>query len=68
MGLLSINIFCNEYYYYYYQIDVDQNDETAESQGIEAMPTFIFYKKGRKIDSIRGANEAKLREMLAKYA
>lgn len=48
-------------------MDVDKNDETAESQGIQAMPTFIFYKDGKKIDSIRGADESRLKEMIEKY-
>ena len=48
-------------------MDVDKNDETAEGEGIQAMPTFIFYKNGKKIDSLRGANEARLKEMIGKY-
>lgn len=51
----------------FYKVDVDKNDETSESQGIEAMPTFIFYRDGKKVDSLRGANEAKLREMIQRY-
>ncbi|XP_003383163.1 PREDICTED: thioredoxin-like [Amphimedon queenslandica] len=52
----------------FYKVDVDKNDETAERQGIQAMPTFQFFKNGKKIDDMRGANEAKLREMIQKYA
>ena len=46
---------------------MDKNDETAEKEGIQAMPTFKFYKNGKKIDDMRGANEAKLRELIEKY-
>lgn len=51
----------------FYKIDVDTNDETSESEGIQAMPTFIFYREGKRVDSLRGANEAKLREMIERY-
>lgn len=51
----------------FYKIDVDTNDETSESEGIQAMPTFIFYREGKKVDSLRGANEGKLREMIERY-
>jgi pyrrolidone-carboxylate peptidase len=42
--------------------------ETSEAQGIQAMPTFIFYKNGKKVESLRGANEVKLRELIEKFA
>ncbi|CAL1540654.1 unnamed protein product [Lymnaea stagnalis] len=46
------------------KIDVDENDETAESCGISAMPTFHFYKNGKKIDEIVGANHEKIKEKI----
>jgi thioredoxin len=52
----------------FYKVDVDKNDETSEAQGIQAMPTFIFYKNGKKVESLRGANEVKLRELIEKFA
>lgn len=51
----------------FYKVDVDENDETAEANGIQAMPTFIFYRNGKKIDQMSGASEEKLREMITKY-
>ncbi|XP_077869353.1 thioredoxin-like isoform X2 [Saccoglossus kowalevskii] len=47
-------------------IDVDENSETAQSCGVKSMPTFQFYKNGKKIDEFSGASEAKLRETLKK--
>jgi thioredoxin-like negative regulator of GroEL len=32
----------------------DENKETAEAAGIKALPTFQFYKKGEKIDELKG--------------
>jgi thioredoxin len=51
----------------FYKVDVDENDETAEANGISAMPTFMFFKDGKKIDSFSGANEARLKEFIDKY-
>ena len=31
------------------KVDVDENEETAQACGIEAMPTFQFYKGGEKV-------------------
>lgn len=46
------------------KVDVDVNEETAESCGITAMPTFILYKNGQKVAEMTGANEAKLKELI----
>ncbi|XP_076267639.1 thioredoxin-like [Rhynchophorus ferrugineus] len=48
------------------KVDVDQCQETAASQGVSAMPTFIFYKNKAKIDRLQGADptglEAKIQQ------
>ena len=49
------------------QVDVDANSETAQAAGIQAMPTFQFYKGGSKIHEFRGASnellESKIKEL-----
>lgn len=40
----------------FYQIDVDQLSEVAAENGISAMPTFLFFKGGEKVETVRGAN------------
>ena len=47
---------------------MDENDETAESQHIQAMPTFKFFKDGNEIisEKMTGANEAGLRSKIEK--
>ena len=52
------------------KVDVDENDETAEAYKIQAMPTFIFFRGGAQLKDpqpLRGANEAKLRELIEKH-
>ena len=43
------------------KVDVDENDETAESCEVQAMPTFIFFKNKVQIAKIVGADEGKLK-------
>ena len=43
------------------KIDVDANEEAAAACGVQAMPTFQFYKGGVKVGELKGANEGKLR-------
>jgi len=48
------------------KVDVDENEETAEKYEIQAMPTFLIFANGMKVDSMAGANETKIREMINK--
>ena len=43
-------------------MDVDQCQETAASNGVSAMPTFIFFRNKTKIDKIQGADNKALEE------
>jgi len=49
------------------KVDVDECPQTANDNKVQAMPTFMFFKNGQKIDSIRGADpealESKVREL-----
>ena len=46
------------------KVDVDENNETAEACGIEAMPTFQFFKNGAKVDELVGASEQALKDKI----
>jgi hypothetical protein len=35
--------------------------------GIQAMPTFQFYKNGEKLEEMRGADVARLEQLISKY-
>lgn len=49
------------------KIDVDQCQDTAQREGVMAMPTFIFYRNKVKVDMMRGADSAALEEKIKKW-
>ncbi|XP_073480122.1 thioredoxin-like [Aquarana catesbeiana] len=51
---------------FFCKVDVDDVAALSESCGITAMPTFQFYKNATKVAEICGADEAKLKETIAK--
>lgn len=50
------------------KLDVDQCPETAASQGVTAMPTFLFYRNRIKIDRLAGADPAALEAKITQLA
>lgn len=47
------------------KVNVDVADEVASECGIQAMPTFQFFKGGKKVSEVRGADIAKLKAVIA---
>ena len=43
------------------KVNVDTAEEVAREYGISAMPTFILFKDGKKVDDLTGANPEKLK-------
>ena len=43
------------------KVDVDHTGDISEEYGIQAMPTFLFFKDGQKCGQFVGANVAKLK-------
>ncbi|XP_054162034.1 thioredoxin-2-like [Oppia nitens] len=49
------------------KVDVDENEDIAIDNKVTVMPTFVFFKNGQKVDEFSGANENKLKELIAKH-
>ena len=41
---------------YFVKLDVDEVSDVAQELGIRAMPTFLIFKNGEKIQEVVGAN------------
>jgi len=44
--------------------DVDELGELAAELGVSSMPTFLFFKSAECIETLHGADEARLRELV----
>lgn len=49
------------------KVDVDECYDVAAKYNVRAMPTFVFIKNGRKLDSFSGANVGQLRDLTNRY-
>ena len=49
------------------KVDVDEAEEIAGKEGIQAMPTFIFYKNGKRLEDFAGADQDRIRSTIAKH-
>jgi len=49
------------------KVDVDENEEVAEKYEIKAMPTFKFFKNGKVVTEMLGANLDKLKQLLEEH-
>lgn len=50
------------------KVDVDEQQKVAEEVGIRAMPSFITFHNGLKIEELVGANPQALQMLLSKAA
>lgn len=48
-------------------VDVDENDAAAAEVGITCMPTFIFFKDGKQVHKIEGADFNGIVENVKKF-
>lgn len=46
---------------------MDECEDIATEQGISSMPTFVYFKNGKKLEEFSGANASKLEELIKKY-
>mmetsp|Transcript_57462 Transcript_57462/g.101541 ORF Transcript_57462/g.101541 Transcript_57462/m.101541 type:complete len:153 (-) Transcript_57462:116-574(-) len=47
--------------------DVDELGELAAELGVTSMPTFLLFRSGEIVGSLRGANEEALRSLVAEH-
>ncbi|PJF18465.1 Thioredoxin [Paramicrosporidium saccamoebae] len=50
------------------KVDVDQAAEIAGAMQITAMPTFMFFKDGKKVETVVGADPSKVEAAIAQIA
>ncbi|KAL1919029.1 uncharacterized protein VTP21DRAFT_2410 [Calcarisporiella thermophila] len=50
------------------KVDVDEVQQAAQAAGVTSMPTYQFYKGGRKIDEMKGANGPQLEALLKQHS
>lgn len=48
----------------FYKVDVDEQDRISQEVGIRAMPTFMVFKDGQKVNELVGANPQQLENLL----
>jgi thioredoxin 1 len=52
----------------FYKVDVDEQQQISQEVGIRAMPTFMVFKDGNKVDELVGARERGVRALVEKAA
>lgn len=50
------------------KVDVDEHPEIAAELEVRAMPTFIFFKDGEKIQQVVGANKPAIEAIVVEHA
>jgi thioredoxin 1 len=50
------------------KVNVDEQREIAGQYGVTAMPTFMLFKGGKKVEDVRGADVRALKAMVEKVA
>ena len=50
----------------FYKLDVDEVPDVAQELGVRAMPTFLLFKDGDKLEEVVGANPKALETAIKK--
>ncbi|KAI6015638.1 thioredoxin [Pisolithus marmoratus] len=46
------------------KVNVDEQEQVSQEVGIRAMPTFVIFQNGNKVDELVGANPGKLETLV----
>ncbi|KAM3175834.1 hypothetical protein ACTXT7_007737 [Hymenolepis weldensis] len=49
---------------HFIKVDVDECQELVDTYRIEAMPTLVFFKNGQEFARVKGADEARIMELI----
>lgn len=49
------------------KVDVDVNTKAAKAMEIKAMPTFIIFQNGNRVETVQGFSEANIKNLIKKY-
>lgn len=52
----------------FYKVDVDEVPDVAQELGIRAMPTFVYFKDGQKVDEVMGAAPPNIEGAIKKHS
>ena len=52
----------------FYKVNVDEASDIATRADISSMPTFHFYKSGKLVDSVVGANLSLIKRKLEQWS
>jgi thioredoxin-like negative regulator of GroEL len=50
------------------KVDIDRRDDLAAQYRVTSIPAFLFFREGRQIDELKGANRQALQQKVAQYA
>lgn len=49
------------------KVDVEEVDELVKQYSVDIMPTFVFKRNGKHLDTLVGSNEDKLKALIKKH-
>ncbi|CAH8633063.1 unnamed protein product [Heterobilharzia americana] len=63
----QFEVLCKKYAASFVKVDVDQLEKSAHKYGVSAMPTFIAFKNGQKVDEVVGASITEVEKMIGRH-